>query len=306
MCEIKNQKSKIIFVGLGRGGIRTLDLLERNTDADYIICDTDNFHLNKSGIENKILLIHDSNSISPNSFNTFEKHMEDKFIVFFVCSLGGKIGFEILPKLLAISNKLNVTSICILSKPFQFEGVIKNKISSASEKAIKKLATSTIVIENEKCQNLYSNFNLSNAFHFSHQFLARNCVYFETILITYSVICFDAADLVHIIRNCESSIICEGISSKDNRLYNSFLNACNHPNIKSYLISQFDKMLLYFQCSSTHIIAMEEIEQFLQIHHTLPNTTINWSFSINEELDENVTVILIASISDKAVRRLRS
>ena len=182
----------------------------------------------------------------------------------------------------------------------------KQKISNDSEIAIRKLATSTIILENEMYQNLFPDFNLSNAFHFSHQLLARNCVYFETILFTYSVICFDAADLVHIIRNCESSIICEGISSKDNRLYNSFLNACNHPNIKTYLIYQFDKMLLYFQCSPTHIITMEEIEQFLQIHHTLPNTTINWSFSINEELDENVTVILIASISDKAVRRIRS
>ena len=44
---------------------------------------------------------------------------------------------------------------------------------------------------------------------------------------------------------------------------------------------------------------MDEIKQIHQIIQELPDATIFWNFSINENLDDKVTVILIASISDK-------
>ena len=56
---------------------------------------------------------------------------------------------------------------------------------------------------------------------------------------------------------------------------------------------------MYYQCSSTQDIQMDEIKQIHQIIQELPDATIFWNFSINENLDDKVTVILIASISDK-------
>lgn len=56
---------------------------------------------------------------------------------------------------------------------------------------------------------------------------------------------------------------------------------------------------MYYQCSSTQTIQMDEIKQIHQIIQELPNATIIWNFSINENLDDKATVILIASISDK-------
>ena len=307
MSEVINPKSQIVFIGLGRGGIRTLNLLEKHTDADYVICDTDNLHLNKSNVENKILLTYDLNYISQDSLNNFEKLMENRYIVFFVCSLGGKIGLETIPKLLAICNKLNKKTICILSKPFQFEGVNKQKISIDSEIAIRKLATSTIVLENEMYQNLFPDFNLSNAVHFSHQLMAQYCAYFQTIIFTPSILSVDCADLLIVLKDSEKIVICDGCASNPNRLYNAFQNTSNHPVIKSHPNEQFDKMLLYYHCSNSKMITMEEIGQdIFRIYETLPNTTIQWTFSINDELDEDVTLILIASKSNKAVKHLQS
>lgn len=307
MSEVINPKSQIVFIGLGRGGIRTLNLLEKHKDADYVICDTDNFHLNKSNVENKILLTYDLNSISQDSLNNFEKLMENRYIVFFVCSLGGKTGLETLPKLLAICKKLNKKTICILSKPFQFEGVNKQKISNDSEIAIRKLATSTVVLENEMCQTLFPDFNLSNAFHFSHRLLAQNCNYFEKIIFTPGVLSIDISDLLTVLRDSEKTVICDGRSSKPNRLYDAFQNACTHPAINSFHIDQFDKMLLHYNCPKSDTITMKEIEQdFFRIIALLPNTSIPWTFCIDEELVEGVDLILIASKSNKAVKHLLS
>ena len=57
------EKRFITYLGFGRGGIRTLDIVEKNMEnADYMVCDTGYFHLRKSKIKNKILLTKETTS----------------------------------------------------------------------------------------------------------------------------------------------------------------------------------------------------------------------------------------------------
>lgn len=307
MSETNSKRNRIIFVGLGRGGIRAFDLLEKHKDADYLICDTDNFHLNKSSIENKLMLNVTSDFNSPDNFIEFENQMKNGLMVFFVCSLGGKIGSEILPKLLLICNKLSIYTVCILTKPFLFEGFIKTEIANKSKKANQELATSTIVIENEICQNIFPDFKMSNAYHYSQQLLAQHCDSFANILFSYGILSLDFADLRNVIKNREKTVVCYGSSTNPNRLYNAFQSACNHPFIKQYSINQFEEIILYYYGSENHMITMEEIGQdIFPILDTYPETSFRWNFILNDEMTENVTLIMIASKSNKAVEHLQS
>ena len=68
------EKQFITYLGFGRGGIRTLDKVEKNMEnADYMVCDTDDFHLRKSKIKNKLLITKETtSSISRKSIEAFE------------------------------------------------------------------------------------------------------------------------------------------------------------------------------------------------------------------------------------------
>ena len=94
------EKRFITYLGFGRGGIRTLDIVEKNIEnADYMVCDTGYFHLRKSKIKNKILLTKETtSSISKKSIEAFELLMAGRFVVFFVGSLGGESGSLLLPE----------------------------------------------------------------------------------------------------------------------------------------------------------------------------------------------------------------
>ncbi len=295
------EKQFFTYLGFGRGGIRTLDIVEKNIEnADYMVCDTDDFHLRKSKIKNKILLTKETtSSISRKSIEAFEQLMAGRFVVFFVGSLGGESGSHILPELLQSCNKLKIKTVCILSKPFHFEGTIKKEISDKSERLIRELATSVLVLENETCRELCSTFSLGNAFHTSHHYLARICKHFEVIIFSIGQLCTDFTELHYVLRLSAKTIISDGISTGNERLLTAFQNACTSPLFSSHPISNFDKIFMYYQCSSTQTIQMDEIKQIHQIIQELPNATIIWNFSINENLDDKATVILIASISDK-------
>ena len=295
------EKRFITYLGFGRGGIRTLDIVEKNMEnADYMVCDTGYFHLRKSKIKNKILLTKETtSSISKKSIEAFELLMAGRFVVFFVGSLGGESGSHILPELLQSCAKLKIKTVCILSKPFHFEGTIKKEISDKSERLIRELATSVLVLENETCRELCSTLRLENAFHTSHHYLARICKHFEVIICEPGQLCIDFAELLYVLRLSAKTIISDGISTGNERLLTAFQNACTSPLFSSHTISNFDKIFMYYQCSSTQDIQMDEIKQIHQIIQELPDATIFWNFSINENLDDKVTVILIASISDK-------
>ena len=295
------EKQFITYLGFGRGGIRTLDKVEKNMEnADYMVCETDDFHLRKSKIKNKILLTKETtNSISKKSIEAFELLMEGRSVVFFVGSLGGESGSLLLPELLQVCNKLKVRTVCVLSKPFRFEGIKKKEISDKSERLIRELATGILVLENEACRELCSTFSLGNAFHTSHYYLARICKHFEVIICEPGQLCTDIAELLYVLRLSAKTIISDGISTGNERLLTAFQNACTSPLFSSHTISNFDKIFMYYQCSSTQTIQMDEIKQIHQIIQELPDATIIWNFSINENLDDKATVILIASISDK-------
>ena len=299
--------SYLAIIGVGRGGIHPVNKMygKRNNgeDVSYLVCDTDEVILMKSSVENKILMNckpEGKKFLSEETKRDFKCRISGFKIVFFVAGMGGITGRDLLPELIEYCRDLGIKVSCFVTSPFTFEGDVKSKIALESILKIRQCADSVEVINNDLIQESDSDFNLANAFNKSHLILAEDCKVLYLILSEPQYVSLDLNDYYSFMKDAAVTIIVSGYSTGEQRVLFAFEEAIKSPFFKPYKIGDMDKIICYFQCSKHHQITMDEVEHIHEIMNSKikGSTDFCWIPNFNEELNEEVKVTLIASISN--------
>lgn len=167
----EKRKTNTLIVGIGGAGcniVQSISLSPLTKDADFIMADTDDLHLDQ---------------LKTKGFKTLDCNEKTNFVdffttglnrVFLVGGLGGKTATQFVVEIAKdIKNRTAIEAIVIATLPFNFEGDNCAMKAHTAVEILKALDVECILLPNDNLLEKYSDVNMFNAFQMSDQEVKR-------------------------------------------------------------------------------------------------------------------------------------
>ncbi len=165
---MNNLDLKIKIIGIGGCGSNIVSKMSyKIKDVDLLIIDTNENSLKKHSVENKIQIgkIGIGTGSKPEAgkkafqenVNGIKEHLKEYDLIFIVAGFGGGTGTGILPEIAKLLKEMGLLTISVITKPFEFEGIVRKRTAEQGLKELKNNADSYLVIDNSKLSKIAKN-----------------------------------------------------------------------------------------------------------------------------------------------------
>ena len=171
---------KIVGVGRAGGNILNSTVKEIASNIEYILLTTDS--LDKVKGFNDIVIkkigefVNGDDKKGARCAKEHEKVLKNVFqntdVVVIIGGLGGGTASGAIPIVCQYIKELNIKMICILSRPFNVEGKIRNEFANLAIENIKKYCDNNIIIDNQKLLEYLNGKDIFESFEFANMTLA--------------------------------------------------------------------------------------------------------------------------------------
>lgn len=317
----ESNEAIIKIIGVGGGGGNAVNYMydQNIPNVNFVVCNTDRQHLNKSKVPNKLLLGYDIThglgaGNKPEVGRQCAEHDREKIrelfndhteMVFITAGMGGGTGTGAAPVVAEIAKEAGLLTIGIVTVPFMFEGdkkVIK-ALNGAEE--MKKHVDALLVINNENILELYPDLNFFNAFSKADDTLANAARSISEIISEEGYVNVDFQDVKTTLKDSGTAIISTAYGEGKNRISDAIHNALNSPLLKAHDINTSRRLLFKFSCwkDSENSILAREINEITQFTAKLPkNVDVKWGIANDPSLGEKVKFTILASGFDVEIR----
>jgi cell division protein FtsZ len=190
---------------------------------------------------------------------------------------------------------MGILTVGIVTIPFAFEGPKKIQKAMNGVAELAAQVDAIVVINNEKLRQIYSDFNLLNAFSKSDDVVANAARSIAEIITKPGYINTDFTDVYNTLIGGGASIISVGTASGENRVANAIHQALHSPLINTD-VHGATRLLLQIYCSTEHAMIMSEIDQIHDfVREVGEDVEVQWGASLDESLGENERVTIIAT-----------
>ncbi|MDD5731610.1 MAG: cell division protein FtsZ, partial [Patescibacteria group bacterium] len=221
-------------------------------------------------------------------------------MVFVTCGMGGGTGTGAAPSIAAIAKELGALTVGIVTKPFSFEGIRRQKTAELGIEEIKDKVDTLIVIPNDKLlQVIDKKTSLIDAFSVVDDVL-RQAVQGIADLITYhGMINVDFADVKAIMEASGSALMGVGRGTGESRAIEAARAAIDSPLLE--LSIEGAKGIL-FNITGSPDLSMYEIDEAAKIITEAADKDANIIFGavIDDAMQSEVKITVIATGFDTA------
>lgn len=162
---------KILGVGGAGSSIVSHMLAKGISGAQFIVMNTDNNALTTSPCQNKVLLGHGDQGRSPSlgRQSVLESHDDvvdaicDARLLILVGGLGGNTATGALPLIARMAKDMDIFVVCLVTKPFAFEGTLRAKRAQEAVANLANIADNVVAFENDDCMKGRSSDKLFSA-----------------------------------------------------------------------------------------------------------------------------------------------
>ena len=304
-------KPKITVIGVGgAGGNAVNNMIESNLEGvEFVVANTDGQALANSKAGTKIQLGINLTSglgagskpeigkeAAEESMNEIMEELENSNMVFITAGLGGGTGTGAAPVIAKASREKGILTVCVVTKPFEFEGAHRKRIADNGIEEIQKYADTLIIIPN---QNLFRLANektsFSDAFNMADNVLYQGVSGVTDLIVKPGQINLDFADIKTVMSEMGKAMMGTGESSSENRsieaveiaLKNPILDEINMKGAKAVLINITggkDMTLLEVDEAANRI--RQEID---------PDANIIFGSTMDNSLEGSIKVSLVAT-----------
>jgi len=286
----KYHLAKIKVLGIGGAGnnavSRMFDALPRN--VDLIAINTDVQDLNYTKVKEKI---HIGKSLTKGLGTGMNPELGQQAaeegreeiaeaikgadMVFITAGEGGGTGSGAAPIVAEIARELGILTIAVVTKPFSFEGVQRNRIAQEGIVKLKERVDTVIAIPNDKIFSIISkDTSLLKAFEAIDEVLKNSVSGITDLIISPGIVNVDFADVKAVMQEGGSAIIGIGISSGPDRAINAANQAINSPLLE---ISIEGAKGVLFSVSGHRDLKMSEVNEVAKL--------------ISENVDQSAKII---------------
>ena len=262
-ADVKNTLNgvKVKIVALGKIGSNVINkiILNNIVKADFIAIDTEKLNLDSSKAPKKIFV---SSITSFEAMEDLRKQTEKEFqnadMVFIIAEMGEKTGTLLSSAVAEIAKSMNILTVAIVSKPFDFEDLNKIKLAKKGKERLKHFADTIIVIPYQRLNDLYINLPMVNIYEKGEKAFVTIVKGILDLIKKQGIVNLDFADIKSILQNSGKTVLGFGKADGEDRAKKAVEQALNTPLLERS-IKGAGKILM--NITSGKDIRLEEISQ---------------------------------------------
>ena len=302
---------KITVIGVGgAGGNAVNNMIESNLEGvDFVVANTDGQALANSIANRKIQLglnvtkglgagsMPDiGKSAAEESIDDIISELNDSNMVFITAGLGGGTGTGAAPIIAKAAKEKGMLTVCVVTKPFEFEGSHRKRVAEKGIQEIQKYADTLIVIPN---QNLFRLANektgFAEAFSIADNVLHKGVCGVTDLMVKPGMINLDFADIRTVMSEMGKAMMGTGEATGENRAIEAAESAINNPLLDETSMKGAKAILINITggCDMT---LFEVDEAANRIRKEIdPNANIIFGSALDKNIDGVIRVSLVAT-----------
>ncbi|WP_290760746.1 cell division protein FtsZ [Fibrobacter sp. UBA4297] len=234
--DTPTSKAKVMVFGVGGAGGNTVNRMKQMNieGVEYYAVNTDAMALDQSLADHKILIGEKSTrnlgaGMDPEmgrkaveeNIDELKKAMMGADLVFVTAGMGGGTGTGAAPIVATVARELGILTVAVVTKPFRFEGNVRNSLAQNGVRALREAADTIIVIENKKLMNLIQNTNknatMDEAFKMADEILGNAVQSICSIMFRHGLVHVDFADIRKVMLKGGSALMGTGSAEGEGR-----------------------------------------------------------------------------------------
>jgi cell division protein FtsZ len=313
MYEQENMKlsSAVIKVmGIGGGGCNAVNsMIDSNiTSAEFIAVNTDNQALLLSKAETRVQIGarltkglgagSDPNigeAAAEESKEEIAELLEGTDLLFIASGMGGGTGTGAASVVARIAREMGILTVAVVTKPFSFEGRVRNENANKGIANLKKYVDTLVIIPNDKLlQFLPANTGVLDAFKVADDMLKQGIIGIVDLIATPSLINLDFADVNTVMRNQGLAHMGIGRAKGENRVIEAVRQAVSSPLLETTIEGAKSVIL---NVSGGKDITLAEINEAAVLVQGIIDSNANIIFgqTVDESLSEEIKITIIAT-----------
>ena len=270
----RNAKVKVFGVG-GAGGNTVNRMKQMNIEGvEYYAINTDAMALDLSLADYKILIGEKTTKglgagMNPDvarkaveeNVEQIKESMKGADIIFVTAGMGGGTGTGAAPIVASIAREMGILTVAVVTKPFRWEGNVRNSIAVAGIQTLRNAVDTIIVIENKKLLNLiqanHKNASVDESFKIVDEILGNAVQSICNIMFHHGLVHVDFADIRKVMLNGGNALMGTGFASGENRGIDAADMALESPLLEDINIS----------CASGVLVNVSHGENYSLLEH---------------------------------------
>ena len=317
MFEIKEEKkdirdkAKIKVLGVGGAGCNAVNSMFENElqGVEFIVVNTDQQALEGLRVKSKIRIGGELTrglgagaqpSIGKQAAIDDAEAIRDVIygadMLFITAGMGGGTGTGASPVIGEIASELGILTAAVVTKPFLFEGKIRERNSIEGIEELKKHVDATIVIENNKLLSVVQpGTPILETFRIANNVLHHAVRGISDLILIPGLINLDFADVKTIMYQSGRAVMGIGVAEGENRAVESARLAIACPLLEESSINGAKGVLINITGGTS--LSLEEVHNASSLVHDAAHEDANIIFGavIDPSYEKEVTVTVIAT-----------
>lgn len=313
--EVLDQKeispTVIKVIGVGGGGSNAVNRMMAAglQNVDFLVANTDLQALNYSNAPVKLAIGSKltgglgaggkpevGEKAAVEDTETISNAVRGADMVFVTAGMGGGTGTGAVPVIAQIAREQGALTVGVVTKPFGFEGKVKQRLADEGIEKLRKSVDTLIVIPNEHLLKLVDRRTpIKQAFIMADDVL-RQAVQGISDLITHpGIINIDFADVKTTMEGQGDAIMGIGTGEGDNRAVDAATDAINNPLLEDSHIEGANHILI--NITGNEDLTLLEVEEIVKIvtANADPDALIIYGTATDNSLGDKIAVTVIAT-----------
>ena len=311
----QNVAARIKVVGVGGGGCNAVNRMIDSgvKGVNFMAINTDKQALGRCKAETKLQIGEKLTKGLGAGGNpdvgqkSAEENLEDiaKFIgesdmVFVTAGMGGGTGTGAAPIIAKVAKDAGALTVGVVTKPFSFEGKKRSEHAELGIKYLKKYVDSLVIVPNDKLLlQSEANTSLLEAFNMADEELKQGVQGISDIITDDSLINLDFADVQTVMKDKGVAHMGVGSGQGESKVDDAVKNAIESPLLETSI--EGAKAIL-LNIAGGYDMTLQEVTSVADkvTEAADPEAMVIFGASINENLQDEVIVTVIATGSDGA------
>ena len=299
--------AKIMIVGVGGGGGNAVNAMMKAgvNNVDFLVLNTDQQALSK--ITCRTMAIGEKltkglgaganpevgKAAALESKDQIQQMLQGVDLLFIAAGMGGGTGTGAAPVVAQIAKELEILTVAVVTKPFNFEGTRRMKNAEAGIENLKGNVDSLVIVQNEKL-NRDKNFYIMDAFAKADEILLQGIRGITEIVVQDGRINLDLADVKCVMRNSGMAHMGIGEGKGKNKTIDAIRKAVYSPLLET-TIQGASSLIVNFRGGED--LTLDEVTTGVDLVRQVisPEANVLFGVGFDEALKDEVQVTLIAT-----------
>ena len=215
-------------------------------------------------------------------------------LVFLTAGMGGGTGTGAAPIIAQTAKDMNILTIAIVTKPFNFEGRPRMKNALAGIHELQKIVDTLIVVPNQKLLSTVQNSTIEEAFRVADDVLRQGVQGISDLITNHTLINCDFADVRTILSEKGMAHMGIGIAKGDKRCTEATKQAIASPLLETSFDGAKGVLISFIGDKTLGLLEVSEAAELIT-EAADPDAQIIVAMGTDEKMDDSVRVTVIAT-----------